>query len=331
MIHKKYLVPIKFMQVGSHTLVHLISPETLNLNFGFFNASLTERMNGATPEKIVSLNHWLEDDNTYPLNLNAIGKIFHVARCGSTLLCQNLKETSKFLVLGEPEFLGSLYSHDSIVPPHLRKKVAQKTLSCWNSWAQSQQKILIVKLSSYLTLHRKKILQDFPNSRVLFLYREPIAVLESLTRKPSSHIKKRKLINDIPEYPILITADPNLLCHYVGRVYFKLLDNMEVSIKEGYLAIDYTELAQKFNQIILFFSEQKNLEIKVEWKNSWNSKRGEWQKNEYKEVDAQKLDEFYENNKAIIYFLQKKYNQVNICNKIMRNKVNEQYSCFVDL
>ena len=330
-MHEKYLVPIKFVQVGPHILVHLISPETLNLNFGFFNISLKKRMNGATPEKIVSLNHWLEDDNTYPLNLNAIGKIFHVARCGSTLLCQNLKETNKFLVLGEPEFLGSLYSHDRLVSPNLRKKVAQKTLSCWNSWAQSQQKILIVKLSSYLTLHRKKILQDFPNSRVLFLYREPIAVLESLTRKPSGYIKKRKLINDIPEYPISITTDPTMLCHYVGRVYFKLLDNMEVSIKEGYLAIDYTELAQKFNQIVLFFSAQKNLGLRVEWKNSWNSKRGEWQKHEYQMVDAQKLDEFFENNQEIINYLQMKYNQVNVCNKIMRNKVNEQYSCFVDL
>ena len=121
-----HMLPIKFAQAGKHILVHLISAEKLNMMWGFFRDSLKALPDGQVPEKIIDLKTWLKLNEQPVTSLPEIGFIFHISRCGSTLLSQNLKASPRFVVLGEAEFLGGIYGEQTCIPANLRATVAQR-------------------------------------------------------------------------------------------------------------------------------------------------------------------------------------------------------------
>jgi len=282
-------LPVEFIKVGPHHLVKLVDANKLDLSFGFLSASLMLVEKKGHSIRVVSLEKWLEKATFVEESTQEQpGFIFHVARCGSTLLCQNLKNTGRFIVLGEPIFFHDIYKNDDNIPSEQRSAIVTQTLMSWRIWSGQQEKTLLLKLSSSLNLYREQIQKDFPESKVLFLYREPIAVLESMTRK-------------VPGYLSEINNQELELINRAVAVYKTSLMTIPITLNENFASIDYTMLESHFEKIVCYFSRTPHLNSQtLLWSKEWSAKNKSSSNKTYIPQPKQNLQNFYNKHRSII-------------------------------
>ncbi|SEC97143.1 hypothetical protein SAMN05444161_2225 [Rhizobiales bacterium GAS191] len=131
---------------------------------------------------------WLGDEE---FELRPAGLIFHMSRCGSTLVSQMLASLRRNVVLSEP---GSL---DQIL--HLPARWPGVTADELVRWLRAmaaalgrrrhpEERDLFIKLESWHVLLLPLIRRAFPDVPWVFLYRDPIEVMASLARLPSKQM-----------------------------------------------------------------------------------------------------------------------------------------------
>ena len=116
------------------------------------------------------------------------GFIFHMSRCGSTLVSQMLARLSKTVVLSEPQPIDALL--------RLRGRgVGDDTLIEWlrgmmSALAQPRrgEQRLFVKFHAWHVLELPFIARAFPNVAWIFMFREPRAVLQSQESNPGAEM-----------------------------------------------------------------------------------------------------------------------------------------------
>lgn len=105
------------------------------------------------------------------------GLVFHMSRCGSTLVARMLAASSRHRVLSEPEPLDALLRlPGTAVPPGRRPTWLRGLVS---SWAPPPPGRLFLKLEALSTLSLPLLREAFPSTPRVFLYRDPVEVLES--------------------------------------------------------------------------------------------------------------------------------------------------------
>lgn len=255
------LLPYKFARAGNHALVFLVDPDRVDWRNGFFNLALPK---GRPFERIIPFDEWsAEGEAACPVyDFRKTGAIFHVSRCGSTLLAQNLK-ASGALVLGEPPFMRIL--RDGIAGSVDRERslgAVALAVAQWQAWAVLQGRPLIVKFNSQAHRYRESLMHALPNARFLFLHREPLPVLESLSRKPPRHLRAER-----PGQPCSaltgLAEDPVLLAGAAG--YLASLDAFEGVAGERLMTAGYDELPLSFAQIATHLGCENGAE------RSWNA------------------------------------------------------------
>jgi hypothetical protein len=109
------------------------------------------------------------------------GFVFHMSRCGSTLVAQMLAQLSATIVLSEPQPLDALL--------RLRGRVDDDTLTGWlramvSALAQPRdgERRVFVKWHAWHVLELPFIARAFPGVPWVFVFREPRAVLRSQAR-----------------------------------------------------------------------------------------------------------------------------------------------------
>ena len=117
------------------------------------------------------------------------GFIFHMSRCGSTLVTQMLAALPHNLVLSEAPPL------DEVVQARARKPdLSEEQQALWLAWIMSAlaqrrrgERALFVKLDSWHTLALPLFRRAFPSVPWVFLYRDPVEVLVSQMEAPGIH------------------------------------------------------------------------------------------------------------------------------------------------
>lgn len=109
------------------------------------------------------------------------GIIFHVARCGSTLISQSLKHLDNLVVYAEPQPVNEI-----LVPPHRwpRADVVAALRALGDAFARHAGRPYVLKLSSWNTLFCDIITEAFPETNWVLSLREPIEVGVSLLAQP---------------------------------------------------------------------------------------------------------------------------------------------------
>jgi hypothetical protein len=109
------------------------------------------------------------------------GIIFHVARCGSTLISQSLKHLDNLAVYAEPQPVNEL-----LAPPNRWPRAdliaALRTLG--NVFARHAGRPYVLKLSSWNTLVCDIITEAFPGTNWVLSLRDPVEVGVSLMQQP---------------------------------------------------------------------------------------------------------------------------------------------------
>ena len=119
------------------------------------------------------------------------GFIFHMSRCGSTLVAQMLGALPRSIVISEAGPVDSV----------LRSNFSDPTLTddrraAWLEWMVSamgqprsgEEKDLFIKFDCWHTIDLDFIHRVFPDVPWIFLYRNPVEVMVSQFKKKSAHI-----------------------------------------------------------------------------------------------------------------------------------------------
>ncbi|MBX7501023.1 sulfotransferase [Qipengyuania sp. YG27] len=116
------------------------------------------------------------------------GLVFHLSRCGSTLVGQMLGALDRVTVVSEPPVLDQAIKLflDGVIPARMVQGMAGALLR--QRFAETTTRI--VKLDSWHTLALPRIAELFPSAASLFLFRDPIEVLVSQTRRPGLHARR---------------------------------------------------------------------------------------------------------------------------------------------
>lgn len=113
------------------------------------------------------------------------GFIFHMSRCGSTLLAQTLAAVPAHAVASEPGPLDAVLraAQDDRAVRWLRGMVGALGQARYED-----QRRFFVKFDAWAVLDLDVLRRAFPGVPWIFLYRDPVEVLVSHARRPGAHV-----------------------------------------------------------------------------------------------------------------------------------------------
>lgn len=125
-----------------------------------------------------------ERASSYP-GLPLQGMVFHMSRCGSTLVAQWLAALTDSVVLSEPEALDTLLQWSSLPDD---AETIRALLAALGQPRRDSDRRLFLKTDCWHTSHIDRLLAAFPGTPWIFLYRDPLEVLVSQQRMPGWHL-----------------------------------------------------------------------------------------------------------------------------------------------
>jgi hypothetical protein len=129
------------------------------------------------------------------------GFIFHVSRCGSTLVSRMLAALRRNIVISEASVIDKIIRPDASFPP-----VSDEQKTIWLRWlfnALGQRRFpeeenFFVKFDSWSVLDLPLIERAFPDVPWIFMYRNPIEVIVSNLREPGAQMIPGTIENIFP-------------------------------------------------------------------------------------------------------------------------------------
>jgi hypothetical protein len=109
------------------------------------------------------------------------GLLFHVGRCGSTLLGQALRNSGAFVVYAEPPPINDLLA---VSRPWTRQELKAALSSLGAAFAAHSGISYVLKFSSWNTLYCDVLAEAFPETPWIFNIRDPVEVGVALARDP---------------------------------------------------------------------------------------------------------------------------------------------------
>lgn len=114
------------------------------------------------------------------------GIVFHVGRCGSTLVSQMLRQIDGLTVYSEP-----LAINEILVPPHPWDRAGRVAAlrAAAELFALHAGGAYVIKLSSWNTLYAALVAEAFPTVPWAFVVRDPLEVCVSLCQRPPGWLR----------------------------------------------------------------------------------------------------------------------------------------------
>lgn len=120
-------------------------------------------------------------------SLDPVGFIFHLSRCGSTLLSRLLRQCPGCLVLSEAEIINKvLLAPSGVLDRDDKVQLLRWLLRALGRRRFGDERHLIVKVSSWNVLHAELFSAAFPEAGLVWLQRAPAEVIASMVRRPPS-------------------------------------------------------------------------------------------------------------------------------------------------
>ena len=184
----------------------------------------------------------LADDSGETPELNLAGLIFHMSRCGSTVVSRMLAALERNVVLSEP---GPL---DQIVRLPLRApnlpsdrliSLTRAVVAALGRRRRAAERDLFIKLDAWHVLLLPLFRAAFPGVPWIFLYREPLEVMASLTRSRPTAL----FPNWIPAM-LLSSPAPSAQMNEDGYAVLVVANYLRAAIEhpDGGLLVEYGEL-----------------------------------------------------------------------------------------
>jgi hypothetical protein len=152
----------------------------------FYKQTIERHAARRTPPRVVRLplgalrRHFAEEPRPAPA-----GFVFHLSRCGSTLVANVLAASARHRVIKEPHPLNELLIREpTALPPDARRGCMRALMSAWSWPSDAAHEKLFVKTSSWNVLDLGLFQELYPDTPWIFLYRDPVEVMVSNMRDP---------------------------------------------------------------------------------------------------------------------------------------------------
>jgi hypothetical protein len=191
------LIPVAITR--SHRLVWLdVGACPLNeWKFRFSIRNLVER-SGVGPCFTTSLDLLKLPTLGLPAQPRPAGFIFHMSKCGSTLLAKILDQSPEHVVLKEPtpfhERFWEYLTHDwsTLEPAEENLRMIRNLLGAMGRIRLPDQTSYFVRFRSWTVAFVEIIQRAFPETPCVFMYREPVEVMASILSKPTTGLPRLK-------------------------------------------------------------------------------------------------------------------------------------------
>lgn len=173
------------------------------------------------------------------------GFLFHLSRCGSTLLTRMLAALPQTMALSEPPPVEAvLHAHlrHAAVSPEQRLFWLKCLMGAFAAFNPAQIAHLFVKFDCWSLQELALIQQAFPDTPCVFVYRDPVEVLVSHERSPGRHMLAGALPSSLfgLEWNTALGLSP---LEYRVRVLAALLESARCHARNGQLhLLHYREL-----------------------------------------------------------------------------------------
>ena len=142
--------------------------------------------------EFISLDDFVRVFNERAVDGNKLKFIFHMSRCGSTLVTQMLATSNRFFVVSEPPIVNALLDPALLLPDGYSKmELLRAIIYAIESCRPECAEFTFVKFRSWNTLFLDKILEQFPKTEWMFVHRNGLEVLESVLRDPPGWLRGR--------------------------------------------------------------------------------------------------------------------------------------------
>jgi hypothetical protein len=172
-------------------------------------------------------------------NVSPAGMIFHVSRCGSSLLSQVLKQSASLVVYSEPPVLN-----DILLPPQeftSEETVAALRIAC-GYLGHHAVGPFVIKLRSWNSLMANQLLTAFPCTPWVFIVRDPVEVgVSVLNKKPLWMRLYNGSINPFLEY---LDGEAKLydIHQYFAQIYAAFCGTISAQESNRGLLVQYPQL-----------------------------------------------------------------------------------------
>ena len=170
------------------------------------------------------LSEWADEINTVEPTLF----IFHISRCGSTLLTQSLGLNDQYIVLSEVPFIDDLLKQldiDEWLTNTGFQKILKAAISLYGRRFNINQKKLFIKTDSWHLYYLLLFRLLYPATPFLLLFRKPDEVLYSQQKKRGMHAVPGLIKNSI----LGINDDTSHIANFDGHL-IKVLESYYTSM-----------------------------------------------------------------------------------------------------
>lgn len=214
-------VPIRLYQNNGEMFLDWCYAGTLRFTRPFFNESIEQIL--STPFGLLFRHQtplgYLERLREEVPGVAPTGFIFHMSRCGSTLVSQMLASVDKNIVISEaPLFDWVLRLNGESSSRVERLKLI---IDAYGRQRSDVEQYYFIKFDSWSTLEMDAILEAFPDVPWIFLYRNPIEVIVSQMSKRGSQMIPGAIGKFLPDMSLeeAITLAPEEYCAHVLKEF----------------------------------------------------------------------------------------------------------------
>jgi len=175
-------------------------------------------------------------------SLTPDGFIFHMSRCGSTLVAQMLAAVSRHIVISEAPPLDAIVQlHRSIpaLPGDRHVALLRAMVAALGRRRNGDEKHFVIKLDCWHSLALPLFQRAFPSVPWVFVYRDPVDVLVSHLRQPGT-----QMVSAIVPAALygLDDADARPGADYYARVLNRICAAALAHHGDGGLIVNYRDL-----------------------------------------------------------------------------------------
>ncbi len=193
---------------------------------------------------------FLGELNEFSEGLKPSGFIFHLSRCGSTLVSQMLAALEQNIVISEAAPIDFVIRRGA-VPEELRIEWLRWIINAFGQKRKAREENFFIKFDSWNTLEINLIKRAFPDIPWIFLYRSPVEIIVSHIRLRGAQMVPGLIKEILPElsFEESIRMPPEEYCARVLQKICRVVLDLLVS-GEG-LAVNYTDLPNAVNETVL--------------------------------------------------------------------------------
>ena len=219
--------------------------------------------------------------------------IFHVSRCGSTLISNCLQSIDHSIVISEAQPFNRVlmpYLHDAY--PFTYDEYAADYLKWFSALIKiygnkriGDEKYYFIKFSSWNALMLSEIKAQFPNVPVIFIFRDPVEVFNSIVARNTGWMKFRSrtkfisaMIRKEPDY-ILNTSLEKYAIDFLEKLFLSGVNSQKNTLFINYkndkienvlailrfcnIEIDHTDFKKKVVEVSRYHSKDNEKDSAV--------------------------------------------------------------------